>query len=337
MLVLGIETSCDETAAAVVEDGRRILSNVVSSQVDLHAVFGGVVPEVASRAHQEQLDAIVERALAEAGVGLSDLAGIAVTSRPGLIGALLVGLSYAKGLSLATGLPFVGVDHILAHVYACEMAVPSLRHPFLALVVSGGHTSLFRCDAPGSVALLGESIDDAAGEAFDKVASLLDLPYPGGPHLEKLAKSGNADAVELPSPRCKKPLDFSFAGLKTAVLYKLRGVPGKGPPADPPRREDVAASFQDAVARTLCRAVKRAVKAGDCKQVAVGGGVAANGHLRAKLHALGERLGVELAFPPLRMCTDNAAMIAGLGYHQLIAGELSPLSLDASPTSRRGA
>ncbi len=337
MKVLGIETSCDETAAAVVEDGRRILSNVVASQVDLHAVFGGVVPEIASRAHQECIDAIVQRALDDAQTSLDEVAGVAVTCRPGLIGALLVGLSYAKGLSLALGLPLVGVDHILAHVYACEMAAPELQYPYLALVVSGGHTSLFRTDGPGNVELLGESLDDAAGEAFDKVASLLGLPYPGGPNVEKLARLGDPSAVDLPIPRCKRPFDFSFAGLKTAVLYKFRGVPGRRAPHVPPAAADLAASFQDAVASTLVRAIRRAVAASGCTQVAVGGGVAANGHLRARLGALREELGITLVFPPLRLCTDNAAMIAGLGYHQLVAGELADLSLDAAPTSRRGA
>ncbi|MHC4599999.1 MAG: tRNA (adenosine(37)-N6)-threonylcarbamoyltransferase complex transferase subunit TsaD [Planctomycetota bacterium] len=330
--ILGIETSCDETAAAVVEGGRRVLSSLVASQVALHAPFRGVVPEIASRAHEESVLPMVRGALAEGGLALDDLGGIAVTTRPGLMGALLVGMSAAKGLALATGLPLTGVNHLEAHVHAASMEGDPPPHPQLALVASGGHTCLFRVEGVLDFRLLGTTVDDAAGEAFDKVASLFGLPYPGGPAVEREARKGRP-AVRFPVARVKKrPLHFSFSGLKTAVLYHLEGR-GWGPlgNGDPPAEAvpDLAASFQEAAVRALVGATDRAMEAVSPASVVLAGGVALNRRLRDALLERCAARGVPLFVPSDRLCGDNAAMVAGLGFHLLQTRGPDPLDLDA--------
>jgi N6-L-threonylcarbamoyladenine synthase len=353
MLVLGLESSCDETGAAVVADGRTIRSNLVASQYDLHRPFGGVVPEVAARAHAERVTALVDEALAAAGCTGRDLGGVAVVNRPGLVGALLVGLSAAKGLCLAWDLPFVGVDHILAHVYAAALAGFE-TYPHVALIVSGGHTCLYRVSGPGVVELLGQTADDAAGEAFDKAAKLLGLGFPGGPALARCAAGGNPRAVHFPraGPN-QKPgdsLDFSFSGLKTAVYYHLRERGGAGvltqpreadgdirAPAEPlsrAERADLAASFQEALCEILVEKSLAACRRTGLKALAVGGGVACNQRLR-EMFAERAETGTRAFFPPPALCADNAAMVAGLGWHRLARGECDPWDLEVDPTPRR--
>ncbi len=350
MNVLGIETSCDETAAAVVRDGREVLSNVVASQAAVHATWGGVVPEIACRAHLETLTPAIDEALARAGIGLGDVDAVAVTTHPGLIGALLVGVAAAKGLAFALGKPLVGVDHIEAHIYANilapfdELRANGGEHepPFVSFIISGGHTTLFEWRGPGDMDRLGETRDDAAGEAFDKVAALLGLPYPGGPSVEKAARAGRRDAIRFPrtsvghGAKHRRPLDTSFAGLKTAVLYYLRGQdasrPGAPGPYAPPEGvnvADVAASFQEAAVDVLVDAAVRAVERRGVERLAVGGGVAANGRLRERLEEAARRHGFRLFIPPRSLCTDNAAMIAGLGYHNLRLGRDVGLEIEA--------
>lgn len=339
MLILGIESSCDETGAAVVEDGRTIRSNIVASQHDLHRPFGGVVPEVAARAHAERITAIVDEALAAAGCTLRDLHGIAVVNRPGLVGALLVGLSAAKGLALAWELPLVAVDHIQAHVYATELAGFS-TYPHIALIVSGGHTCLYRVDAPNEMTVLGQTGDDAAGEAFDKVAKMLDLGFPGGPALSRCAEKGNGTAIAF--PRCgpnEKPGDtlrFSFSGLKTAVYYRLRDHHKNAPPTEQ-QRADIAASFQEAACEILVEKTLAACRQTGIAAAAVGGGVACNRRLRALFaeRAAREPGNPPVFFPPPALCADNAAMSAGLGWQRLRKGERDALDLDVDPTPRR--
>jgi N6-L-threonylcarbamoyladenine synthase len=334
-LILGIESSCDDTAAAVVEDGRWIRSSVVESQALAHAAFGGVVPELASRAHLTEMLPVIDRALSQAGIGLKDLAGIAVTNRPGLIGSLLVGVSAAKGLALGTGLPLIGVHHIHAHVYAATMEQGHAEFPSIALVVSGGHTALYLAHSHTQLELLAKTLDDAVGEAFDKVASLLGLPYPGGPSIARLALEGRRNAYAYPRYRAKgeRP-SFSFSGLKTAVLYSLRGGDASRPtprPADIPDRADVAASFEEAAVDALLRPTLEAAERRGIGRVLVAGGVAANRRLREKLGAAGAAAGLEVHFPAPAYCTDNAAMIAGLGHVLLASGQRSGLGLEASP------
>ncbi|MBI5435236.1 MAG: tRNA (adenosine(37)-N6)-threonylcarbamoyltransferase complex transferase subunit TsaD [Planctomycetes bacterium] len=334
-LVLGIESSCDETAVAVVRAGREILSSAVESQVLEHARYGGVVPEIAGRSHLRVILPLVDRALADARVDLDDLGCIAVTSRPGLIGSLLVGLSAAKGLAFARGLPLVCVNHIEAHAYAATMETAGEHYPSLALVVSGGHTALYIARSPFELELVSRTLDDAAGEAFDKVAYLLGLSYPGGPSISKLAATGNERAYEFPRCRPKrgKPA-FSFSGLKTAVLYHLRGQDALAPTPAPeaiPDRADVAASFEAAVADSLVGpTVAAAVELG-LPRIHVVGGVACNRRLRDVMHAKAAEHGVEAIFPSPAYCTDNAAMIAGLGWHLWKAGRLAGLEADACP------
>ena len=334
-LVLGIESSCDETAAAVVAEGRRVLSNVVVSQANEHATYGGVVPEIAGRSHLRAIGPVVEQALEEAGVGLDELTGIAVTSRPGLIGSLLVGLSYAKGIAWSRGLPLVGVHHIEAHVYAATMEAedPVSLYPNLALVVSGGHTALYRARSPRELELAASTLDDAAGEAFDKVAWLLGLSYPGGPSVAALAKEGDRAAIRFPRYRPKdgRP-GFSFSGLKTAVLYHLRGgdALAETPPAEEiADRADVAASFEEAVVDSLVQQTLTAARAEGAERVLVAGGVACNLQLREVMQARGGEAGLDVRFPSPAWCTDNAVMIAGLGWHHLAAGTPAGLALDA--------
>jgi len=332
--VLGIDTSCDDTAAAVVERGRRILSNVVASQVDLHRPWGGIVPEVASRAHLEAILPVIEDALCAADLRLQDLGAIGVTNRPGLVGALLVGLQAAKALAFALGIPLVGVHHIEGHIQASQLAFPELEFPFLCLVVSGGHTQLYRCESARDRELLGETLDDAAGEAFDKVAAMLGLPYPGGPSIERASVGHDPQAVRFPV-YAGQGLDFSFSGLKTAVLYHLKGqnaVRGGAGPAreiDAAERGYVAASFQEAAVLQLALKVRRAVKRTRIRRVAIGGGVACNQRLRERLLRDAERHRYQTFFPPKSLCTDNAAMIAALAYHNLQARGGDSLDLDA--------
>lgn len=333
-LLLGIESSCDETAASVVAGGRTVLSSVVHSQIAEHAPYGGVVPEIAGRSHLRVLLPTIDAALAEAGVDLEDLAGVAVTARPGLIGSLLVGLSAAKSLAWSRGLPLVPVHHIEAHVYAATMD-EEVELPALALVVSGGHTALYVMRAPSELELLAETLDDAAGEAFDKVAWLLGLEYPGGPSVSRLALEGNRGAVAFPRYRPKHdPFGFSFSGLKTAVLYHLRGQDALAPtppPEDIPDRADVAASFEEAVVDVLVQQTLAAAKQQGLSTVLVSGGVACNRRLRERMQAEAERQGRRALFPPPERCTDNAAMIAGLGWHLLQSGQTAGLDADASP------
>lgn len=322
-LVLGIETSCDETAAAVVSDDFVVCSSVIESSIDTHRPFGGVVPELAGRAHVDYLPEVVERALTEAGLDPRSPAidGVAVTSGPGLIGSLLVGLSAAKAYAFAWGVPFVGVNHLEGHLYAPLLEDPTLSFPLLTLLVSGGHTMLIVVDKPGHYRVLGETIDDAAGEAFDKVARWLDLGYPGGPIIDRLAAQGDATALALPRSMVGANLDFSFSGLKTAVV--------RSGEKSAVRREDVVASFQAAVCEQLLRKVNRALDIEDVEGVALAGGVAANSELRAGLSRLAETRGLRAHLPARSWCTDNAAMIAAAGTHRLRSP--SAYSLPAQP------
>lgn len=335
MRLLGIETSCDETAAAVVEDGRRILSSVVSSQTAVHAPYGGVVPELASRHHLENLCPVIEQALAEASLGFPDLDAVAVTAGPGLIGALLVGVQTAKAIAYVHGKPLVPVHHVAGHIEAPFLAHGDLPLPALALVVSGGHTSLFDVPAPGVYHLLGRTRDDAAGEAFDKVAKLLGLGYPGGPVIDRLARGADDHAVEFAVPKISdgRP-DFSFSGIKTAVLYHVRRE-GIGPVADPeqaPREvRDLVASFQRGVVTALLRRLEQAARARKPASLLLTGGVAANSRLREEARRLGESLGLPLFVPPLALTTDNAAMIAAAGWVNHRRGVVAALDLDPSP------
>ncbi len=331
--ILGIESSCDETAAAVVVDGVDVRSNVVASQIDLHRKYGGVVPEIASRAHIENLDGVIEEAMAEASCSKDDIDAIAVTYKPGLIGSLLIGVTGAKTLSWAWGKPLVAVDHIQAH--ACSPAIGLERPPWPAvgLVVSGGHTSLFRIDDPCSIEPLGATTDDAAGEAFDKVATILGLGYPGGPAIEEASRGGDPKAVDFPRTMLAPgSLDFSFSGIKTAVLYHVHGhgrTTGGLEKLSTKNISDIAASFQRAVVDVLVRKTMLAVTQTAMKAVVLGGGVAANALLRRELEAAcGERdIAFHAAAPAY--CTDNAAMVAALGYHQFTRGDLADLDLDA--------
>ena len=332
-LLLGIESSCDETAAAVVRGGREILSSIVHSQAAQHAVYGGVVPEIAGRSHLRAILPAIDEALEAAGVGLDELAGVAVTARPGLIGSLLVGLSTAKSLAWSRGLPLVDVHHIEAHVYSAAMERAELPFPALALVVSGGHTSLYRAESPLDIRELAGTRDDAAGEAFDKVAHILGLGYPGGPAVSRLAAEGDPRAIDFPRYRSKdgRP-GFSFSGIKTAVLYHVRGQDALGPTPPPEAiedRADVAASFEQAVCDVLVEQTLKVARREGLSTVLVGGGVACNRRLREEMRAAGERAGVEAIFPSPQYCTDNAVMIAALGWHRLAAGRTADLALDA--------
>jgi N6-L-threonylcarbamoyladenine synthase len=329
---LAIETSCDETAAAVFTDGPAVLSNVVASQTDLHARFGGVVPEVAARAHLQRLLPVIDEALRQAGVRLDQIGGVAVHYTPGLVGALLVGVSAAKMLALALDVPLLGVNHVHGHVYACRLAAGRDIFPCVGLVVSGGHTVLFHCRTATDFDRLGGTLDDAAGEAFDKVASLLGLGFPGGPAVEREATAGDHAAFRLPRAFLHDDrLDFSFSGLKTAVLYALAGPNAARPEPPPPGklRADLAASFQEAVVEVLTAKARQALQRTGLKRLAVGGGVAANRRLRAALAAMAGDEGAELFIPPLSLCTDNAAMAAA-AVEEWRRGGWSPLDLDAA-------
>ena len=343
MLILGIETSCDETSAAVVEDGRRILSNVVSSQVAQHAQFGGVVPEIASRQHLLNLSPVVQQALEDAGIEMDDVEAVAVTNGPGLIGALLAGVSFAKAFAFARGIPLVGVDHIEGHIRACYLEGGEVPHPALALVVSGGHTNLFLLEAESAYRLLGKTRDDAAGEAYDKLAKRLGLGYPGGPILDRLAQRGDASRHRFSLPHFSDgaKLDFSFSGLKTQVLRLIEheGIEPLAAGEDPFDREDLrdlAASFQSAVVRALRRSVDRALRMFEAKAVLLTGGVAANSALRANFQALGAQRGLPVFYPSVALSTDNAAMIAAAGHLALLRGEVAGPDLTADTELRLG-
>jgi N6-L-threonylcarbamoyladenine synthase len=316
--VLGVESSCDEMAAAVVHEGTRIASSCIHSQVAVHAPYGGVVPELASRDHIQAVHEVVQRALAEAGIVAGELDGIAVTAGPGLVGSLLVGLSFGKALAYRLGVPVVGVHHLSGHLASAELADASLRPPYIGLVVSGGHTALYRIAVEGAPVCLGETRDDAVGEAFDKVAAVLGLPYPGGPAVSKLAEAGDAEAFAFPRPLLDRPgCDFSYSGLKTAVALAAE----RSEPLDDTTRADIAASFEAAAIDVLVARARRAVADSGLTHVAVVGGVAANRRLRDELAVAGRRDGFTAVFPPMSLCTDNAAMIAAAGARLLAAGE----------------
>jgi N6-L-threonylcarbamoyladenine synthase len=326
-LVLGIETSCDETAAALVMGGIDVVSSVVSSQIELHADFGGVVPEIASRAHLEVLNPVVARAVVEAGVDESRIDAVACTIGPGLIGALLVGVAAAKSFALAWDVPFVGVNHLEAHLYSAFLEDPTLEFPLVVLLVSGGHTMLIEMRGHGEYVLLGQTIDDAAGEAFDKVARFLDLGYPGGPAIDAAALAGDPTAIRFPRAMLGDGLDFSFSGLKTAVVNHVRKHPDVS-------SADVAASFQAAVVDVLVTKARRAAQAIGAKGLVLGGGVAANSLLREELLGACAADGIRGFLPGRAMCTDNAAMIAAAGWYRLRADGPSPLDTGASPNLR---
>lgn len=335
MLILGIDTSCDDTSASVVEDGRGILSNVVSGQELIHRKYGGIVPELASRRHIEMIWPVVDEALENAGAGLMDISAVAVCHGPGLIGSLLVGCSFAKALCYSRDIPLVAVNHLEGHIFssflsegndkgadAIELRVPEF--PFIALIVSGGHTSLYRVEGFGSYRELGRSRDDAAGEAYDKVSKLLGLGYPGGPLLDRLSMEGNPEAIDFPRAYLPESLDFSFSGLKTAVVNYLKTVSYQ----ECGLISNIAASFQAAVVDVLVRKTERAVEKEGVKRVTLSGGVAANSLLRKELARLGNVKGLDLFMPPAPLCTDNAAMIASAGYHHLLNNDLAGMDLN---------
>lgn len=330
--ILGIESSCDETSAAVVVDGRDVRSNLVSSQVDLHAKYGGVVPEIAARAHIENIRPIIEEGLEQAGVGYDDLDAIAVTAGPGLVGSLLIGVTAAKVLALACDLPLVPVDHIEAHATSAGLIAETPPWPAIALVVSGGHTSIYLVRGFLDIELLGQTTDDAAGEAFDKVAAILELGYPGGPVIDRIARDGNPKAIRFPRAWLDKPhLNFSYSGLKTAVLYHVYGTGRKyGSASHLSEQElaDVAASFQAALIEPLIKKTLQATEQAGVRNVVVGGGVAANSALRDGLQAACDAAGLTLHLTPMKYCGDNAAMIAALGYHRFRAGHAADLTLE---------
>jgi N6-L-threonylcarbamoyladenine synthase len=337
--ILGIETSCDETAAAVVRDGREVLSSVVASQTKLHEKYGGVVPEIASRAHIEKIYPVITEALLRAGVDKAGIDAVAVANQPGLTIALVVGVTAAKTLSFMWGKPLVAINHLHAHLQSAMLAETNLELPAVALVVSGGHTSLYDCRSPLELTLLGSTIDDAAGEAFDKVASILRLPYPGGPSIEKIGKKGNPKAIRFPrSMLGRESLDFSFSGIKTAVLYYCRGQDMKGADRVDSMSEgqiaDIAASFQAAVIDILVKKTKRAADRFGARTVLMGGGVAANGTLRDAMQKMCDRdkPPLKLLVAPKQYCTDNAVMVASLAFHRYRAGLFADLSLEPSST-----
>ncbi len=340
-LILGIETSCDETAAAVIEDGRTIRSNIVASQIDLHAQFGGVFPEMASRAHIEAIGTVVEQAISEASVDYNRLDAVAVTRGPGLVGSLLVGVNYAKGVALAAGKPLLGINHLEGHVYSLWLTEPQreIVFPVLVLIVSGGHSELLLMQGHGVYERLGGTIDDAAGEAFDKVGRLLGLPFPGGPNIERIAQKGNSAAYNFPRAKRDSSYDFSFSGLKTAVMREVTVQPSadkrrkSGANRSPKLRSDVsvndaAASFQAALVESLVEKTVRAARAYGVTEILMAGGVSANGALRQALRAESD---LPVRYPPLKLCTDNAAMIAAAAHYRFLSGLRDDMDMDVSP------
>ena len=325
-VILAIESSCDETACAVIKDSREICANVVSTQIKIHEKFGGVVPEVASRKHLEYIDIVIEEALKESGYAFADLDAVAVTMGPGLIGALLVGLSTAKGLAYAIGKPLIGVHHIEGHIYANFLAHPEISLPCICLVVSGGHTNIVKIAAHGDYEILGQTVDDAAGEAFDKVARAIGLGYPGGPKIDALAKKGDPDAIAFPRAKLDQPLNFSFSGLKSAVLNHLNKAEMKHEKID---RADVAASFQEAVVDVLVDHTLQAMAAQGIRTLLLAGGVSANSRIRDRFTALCEEKGYALYYPPLSLCTDNAAMIGAAAAYKYDRNEFASYHLNA--------
>lgn len=329
VLILGIETSCDETAAAIVKNGRFILSNVVNSQIDIHTLFGGVVPEVASRKHIENIAAVVETAFQEAGVQHQDIHAVAVTNHPGLIGALLVGVSFAKSFAWALNKPLIAVNHLHGHIYANLLEHQELEFPAVCLVVSGGHTSLLYMKDINTYEIIGETRDDAAGEAFDKVARFLGLGYPGGPVIEKTARSGKAGKVSLPRVLLdKNDFEFSFSGLKTATMNLWKKMQKTGSAVN---MNDIAAEFQQALVDVLVEKSIRAAAKYQAKTILLAGGVAANQELRESMRREGDRVGIKVSYPSLRLCTDNASMIAGVAYQQYLEKNYAGLDLNAYP------
>lgn len=327
MILLGIESSCDETAAALVEDGRSILSSVIASQVEEHKIYGGVVPEIASRRHSEAIVGVVQEALSQAGKSLADLDGIAVTYAPGLIGALLVGVNFAKGLALSTGLPLIPVHHLRGHIASNYLSSPGLEPPFLCLVVSGGHSHIVQVEDYTKLKILGRTRDDAAGEAFDKAARAMGIPYPGGVEMDRIAEEGDPNAYKLPHPHVEgAPLDFSFSGLKTAVLNLLNNARQKGEEISVP---DLCASYRRAVVSCLTENFFQAAEMTGAKTLAAAGGVSANRLLRRELERLAGERGLPLYLPDKSLCGDNAAMIASQGYYEFLAGNTAGMDLNA--------
>lgn len=324
--ILGIETSCDETAAAVVQNGRHILSNIVNSQIDIHRRFGGVVPEVASRKHVENIGLVVQKAMAESGLAYADLDAVAVTNRPGLIGALLVGLSFAKAFAYGINKPLITINHLNGHIYANLLEHPHLEFPAICLVVSGGHTSLLLMQSEMDYQLIGATLDDAAGEAFDKVARFLGLGYPGGPAIQKAAESGQAGRYTLPRVFLKRPeLEFSFSGLKTAVMNEWRKAQQRGEA----NVEDMAAEFQTALIEILVGKTIQATEQYQARSIIMAGGVAANGPLRELMTKRGQEIGRPVHYPSLSLCTDNAVMIAAAAYPEFVQGRFASLHVNA--------
>ncbi len=329
--VLALETSCDETAAAIVENGRSVLANVVFSQIDLHALYGGVVPEIASRAHVEACDRVIDEALKEAGMTFDAVDALAVTYGPGLVGALLTGVSCMKGLAYALGKPLIPVNHIEGHVSANYITHPALKPPFVCLVVSGGHSHLVRVEDYGVYRLLGQTMDDAAGEAFDKAARVLGLPYPGGPRIDALAEEGDPHFLTLPHPHPEGRYDYSFSGMKTAFLNAAHHLEQRGEALP---KADMAASFRYAVASALVEKAILAAKETHAPALAMAGGVSANRLLRRMMQSACDEAGIPLYMPRIPLCTDNAAMIGSAAYYRLLRGESAPLTLNAMPSLR---
>jgi N6-L-threonylcarbamoyladenine synthase len=332
--LLAIESSCDETAAAVIDRDRRVRASVVASQEDLHRRFGGVVPEVAARAHLQRILPVIDEALRRAEIALGEVTAVAVATEPGLVGSLLVGLTAAKTLALVLDVPLIAVNHVQAHLYACRVSAGPGVFPAVGLVVSGGHTNLYDCRSVVDYELVGVTLDDAAGEAFDKVAAILGLGFPGGPAVERAARQGRHDAAAFPRPLLRdERLDFSFSGLKTAVLYEVQGRPGSGvrvPELTAQRRADVAAGFQEAVVDVLVAKCRQALQRLGRPTLLVGGGVAANTRLRTRLADMAGEAGVQLEIAPRELCTDNAAMGA-IAWESLERGLTAPLDIDATP------
>lgn len=329
MVILGIESTCDETAAAIVQDGRTVISNVISTSVKEQALYGGVVPEIASRRHIEYISPTVEKALADASMTMADVDAVAVTFAPGLIGAVLVGVNFAKGLAYASGKPLVPVHHLRGHIAANYLTHPDLKPPFLCLVASGGHSHIVMVEDWCRYKVLGRTVDDAAGEAFDKVARTLGLPYPGGPSVSAAAKSGNPHAYRLPTPHVEGKYNVSFSGLKTAVINEVHNARQKGQEISVP---DMAASFQERIAQILAKKLLASAADTGAKTVCLAGGVAANGRLRQLVNDGVQKLGAKVYLPELKFCGDNGAMIAAQGYYEYQDGNLADLTLNGLPT-----